>query len=547
MTERPPNGESESRDSGSGERDDSRLPRERPLTPEGITEEEMAARRQAAGELESELRAKLAKERAAASSDAHAQVEDESISQTARVAVVGGVLGAVALVAFLLLFKGPTYEVTAQFQNASQLVKGNGVAIAGTAVGKVASVDLGDHGEALVKIKIEDKHAPLRRGTQAVIRSQSLSGIANRYVELNLPPGDRAGPPIPSGGSLTMNETVSEVDLDQLFNTFDPKTVKNFKNVITGFAISYDGVGKQTNKGFKYANPLLSTTRRLFGELNSDETALESLIVNGASLTSALDSRAPDISALIHNLNLMMGAIGRQNTELADAVGQLPDFMRLYNTTVVNLRATLDDVDPLVNASKPVAKKLQPFARNLRGFARDAVPTIKDLNQLIRRPGANNDLIELTRLQVPLAQIAVGPVNRNGSSRPGAFPASTQALTDSLPQLAFFRPYVSNEAISGWFDDFGHSGVSDANGGFGRIATTFNAFTFSTPTPTITQIITSVLGGPIPVNTVFNSLLNINRLERCPGSNERNPGDNSTPFTDNGALDCNASEVPTGP
>ena len=51
----------------------------------------------------------------------------------------------------------------------------------------------------------------------------------------------------------------------------------------------------------------------------------------------------------------------RLRSALADAISQLPDFMRRANTTFVNLRATLDDLTPLVNESKPVAKKLRPF------------------------------------------------------------------------------------------------------------------------------------------------------------------------------------------
>ena len=39
----------------------------------------------------------------------------------------------------------------------------------------------------------------------------------------------------------------------------------------------------------------------------------------------------------------------------------------------------------------------------------------------------------------------------------------------------------------------------------------------------------------------------INQLNRCPGTNERNPGDNSTPFTDNHTLACNPHQVPPGP
>ena len=46
-----------------------------------------------------------------------------------------------------------------------------------------------------------------------------------------------------------------------------------------------------------------------------------------------------------------------------------------------------------------------------------------------------------------------------------------------LDQLIFFRPYITEEGVSGWFDDFSHSGFPDAIGGIGRIYTSFNAFT----------------------------------------------------------------------
>ena len=61
--------------------------------------------------------------------------------------------------------------------------------------------------------------------------------------------------------------------------------------------------------------------------------------------------------------------------------------MRNANTTFVNLRAALDDVDPLVNASKPVAAELRPFLATLREAAADAVPTVRDLDAIVRRPG----------------------------------------------------------------------------------------------------------------------------------------------------------------
>jgi phospholipid/cholesterol/gamma-HCH transport system substrate-binding protein len=224
--------------------------------------------------------------------------------------------------------------------------------------------------------------------------------------------------------------------------------------------------------------------------------------------------------------------------------------MRQSNTTFVNLRATLDDLDPLVNASKPVAEKLGPFFHTFRAAAHDAVPTITDLERTIRRPGSQNDLVELTRDAVPLAKAAIGTGSpdcgkdpntdyqkaADGNFTQGAFGESVCSLRNGLPDLSFFRSYTPE--LVAWFNDFGTSGIQDANGGIGRIATTFNSFSpglpdlFKDPQSPIVQI--AGIGG-----TYKNA--------RCPGANERNPGDDSTPFTDNGTLACDPSQVPLGP
>ncbi len=476
-------------------------------------------------------------------------------SVVGRIAAVVALVGAVVAVAILLVGGGGGgYKVTAEFENASQLVGGEQVVVAGTPAGAVEDIALGPHNEALVTFSVNEDYAPLRRGTVATVRSFSLSGIANRQVQLTLPPNEQAGEEIPEGGVMEQSETVSEVDLDEIFNTLDPETVKDLKKVIKGFEISYDGVGKQANRGFKYLNPFLSTSRRVFGELTRDERALESLLVDTSRLSGALAARRDDLSALIGNLSEMMGAIGRQKVALARSVAGLPDFMRNFNTTAVNLRATLDDLDPLVDASKPVARKLRPFFREFRKASRDLVPTVRRLDAIVKRKRKDNDLVELTRLQLPLERKANGQGSPDCGDNPttdfetaadddftqGAFGESVCSLRNGLPQLAFFRPYTPE--LVGWFDDFGHSGQYDANGGYGRFSTLFNAFT-----PSSSGLIIPTPLNLVDPNTVFDEL-DTDNLRRCPGSNERDPGDGSTPFgPSDGGPDCDESQVPPGP
>jgi len=75
---------------------------------------------------------------------------------------------------------------------------------------------------------------------------------------------------------------------------------------------------------------------------------------------------------------------------------------------------------------------------------------------------------------VPVRDIAVGPVQRNGAQREGALPATTKALQGSVPELAYGRPYAVD--LTGWFDDFSNSGIYDAVGGESRAGTHVNAF-----------------------------------------------------------------------
>ena len=121
-----------------------------------------------------------------------------------------------------------------------------------------------------------------------------------------------------------------------------------------------------------------------------------------------------------------------------------------------------------------LSERLAELVRLAERLARDARPTLRDLSRLVRSPGASNDLIELTKSSVPLRDAAVGPTKRNGKERDGAFPGSARALKDAAPELATARPYAPD--LTGWFDDFSHSGLYDALGGASRAGLYVNLF-----------------------------------------------------------------------
>jgi phospholipid/cholesterol/gamma-HCH transport system substrate-binding protein len=437
---------------------------------------------------------------------------------------------AVIVVAILLLSSGTSYKVKAYFQNASQLVKGNLVQVAGSKIGDVTDLQLTKDGEAEVTMNITDgNYRPLHRGTIATVRQASLSGVANRYIDLQLPPGDQ--PKIPNNGVIPASNTNSAVDIDQLFDTFDQPTRQATSGVIRGFATLYGDQGSSLQRAYLYLNPELASSSRLFNELNFDTPLLARFIVASSDVVTTLAARQNDLSGLVDHLANATGAIASQKAALASALQQLPPFMRQADTTFLNLRHTLDVLTPLVNDSKPVAKALRPLLAQLRPFARDARPTLRDLSALIKSPTPNSDLISLANSTVPLRDIAIGPVQANGASRPGAFPVSTDALNGATPELAYGRPYATD--LESWFSSFGTSGDADANGGGSRSSPNVNAF--------------AVLNGaltPIPDNLrqqVFSAVANTDQRNRCPGAAEH-----GTVYKPSPDFNCDPSQTLPG-
>jgi len=397
-----------------------------------------------------------------------------SLSAIGRVAAVGALIAAVVLVALVLFGGGGAggYKVHARFLNAGQLVKGNPVQVGGVPVGSVEGIKLTDDGHAEIELSIDGDHAPLRRGTRAEIRQFSQSGLANRYVDLKLPPD--TDQTIPDGGVIDTDKTVTQVDLDELYNTLDPETRRSLQGFFKGSADQWRGREEEANIGFQYLNPALSTSSRLFNELTQDTPLLEHFLVDSSKMVTALAERRDDLAALIGNLNETTRALGSQKAALAESIGRLPPFMRRANTTFVDLRSTLNEVDPLVEASKPVAKRLGPFLSQARAFAADAEPTVRDLRLTIRRRGRSNDLINLLHSFPPLAEIATVSKQRSyapgghavdvGETR-GAFQETVDALKGGAGEIGFARPYTND--FLGWFDDFSTTG-----GGFDALGAT---------------------------------------------------------------------------
>jgi phospholipid/cholesterol/gamma-HCH transport system substrate-binding protein len=449
----------------------------------------------------------------------------------ARIAALAA-LAVVVIALGVVLFGGDgSHKYKLVFQNAAQLVPDNQVLIGGQAVGSVESIDLTDDNLAEIEVSVDQE---LHEGTTAAIRATSLSGVANHYISVS--PGPNSSPALDDGTTLGLGSTTTEVDLDQFLNTFPNPVRRALGQFVRGSAEQFSGRGKEANATFKYFAPGLNRAGAFVRELNADQNLLERFVVSSAKLSTAVAQRGSELSSAISNANTAFGAIAGQNEALDQSLRLLPPFMRQSNTTFVNLRAALDDLDPLVETAKPATKDLAPFLAELRPVLSKAVPVFRDFRLSLSREGFANDTAE-----------ALGflPAIQQRASK--AFPNAEQAIEDFLPDLRMWRAYTPD-----FFNGFGKlgplAGYYDGNGHYARAQfSNLNIFKFNSGSGELEPI------APSEQYDSFGASAGVRRP--CPGGGTQSAPDGSNPFTEppfagsgvNPSSDCDPADAPPGP
>jgi phospholipid/cholesterol/gamma-HCH transport system substrate-binding protein len=429
-----------------------------------------------------------------------------------------GALGLVVLVVAFLIFGsggGANYHLI--FGEAGQLVKGDQVQVGGVPVGSVTNLELTPDYKAKVTIHVDSSLTPLHEGTVAQVRVPSLSSVANRYIQLT--PGANNKPSLSDGATLPASATREVTDLDQLFNTLDPKTRKGLQGFIQGSAEQYVGAGKQLGESTEYFGPFLSASSHFFSELVRDQPTFTNFLVETAKAVTTIGARKEDLASLIENADTTFRAIGSAQSQFAAGLKELPLALHQGNRAFAELPSTFQALTTLVEASKPTSKPLTTLFERLHGLVTTGTEPVTNFANAFSRPGANNDLTDLARILPTLYKRLVT-----------ASPVVVQGEKESVPITAFFGPYAPD--LAGTLRTFGQSGAYyDGNGGFARVSPILPNFSLSENTLTPTT----------PQQALAN--LKTGQLRRCPGAATQPAADGSSPFADP-ELTCDPSQVP---
>jgi phospholipid/cholesterol/gamma-HCH transport system substrate-binding protein len=247
------------------------------------------------------------------------------------------------------------YRVEVAFPQANELATGADVRIAGVNVGKVVSLklDKADSRE-VATLEISRQYAPIPSDTRATLRIKTLLG--ETFVALT--PGTPSSGSVADGGRIPDGQVQTNVDLDEILRTFDPKTRAAFQTWMQSQAGALAGRGSDLNATFGSLPETIDSGQQLLATLNTQSAALRGLVASTGTFFNAISARQGELSGLIVAANDLFQTTAQRNRELADVFRALPNFELQSRLTLPALTQFAQQADPVVRALEPIATQL---------------------------------------------------------------------------------------------------------------------------------------------------------------------------------------------
>ena len=258
---------------------------------------------------------------------------------------------------------GDRATYTARFTDASGLLRGDDVRIAGVVVGSVDDVRIVDRRLAEVEFSVA-RDQPLPASVGASILYRNL--IGQRYLALEQNAGP-TGEELPPGGTIPVERTRPPLNLTVLFNGFKPLFT----------ALDPEQVNQLSFE--------------IIQVLQGQGGTVRSLLAHTASLTNTLADRDEVIGQVIDNLNAVLATVNERDGQLSELISSLQAL----------ISGLAEDREPIGEAIVSIGELTDVTA----GFLEEARPPLRDdvvlLGDLAENLNAQDDELEQTIRNLP--------------------------------------------------------------------------------------------------------------------------------------------------
>ncbi|MET8361315.1 MCE family protein [Micromonospora sp. NPDC005171] len=314
--------------------------------------------------------------------------------------VVVGTLGLALIVAVLLgAFQldrladltGRGYE--AAFHDASGLVTGNEVRVAGVRVGKVTAVELARNGAPYVRVgfRVDDDAVRLGTDTGATIRIKTVLG--QKYLALS-----PAGPGrLPEGGQIPLArtaapfdvvqavtglaDTLDKVDTDQLAAAFTTlsETFADTPASVDASLVGLSRLSRTVAGRDAELRTLLDRARQVTAVLATRDEEFRALVTDGEALLGEVSRRRDAIHKLLVGTDdlatQLSGLVNDNRAQLAPALHKLREVVAILQRNRDDLEKTIQRMGPFVTAFANVVGNGRWFDSYVSGLLQPYQPT----------------------------------------------------------------------------------------------------------------------------------------------------------------------------
>jgi phospholipid/cholesterol/gamma-HCH transport system substrate-binding protein len=266
------------------------------------------------------------------------------------------------------------FELRAQFASANAIRPGAPVRIAGVDVGKVRAVEpLQGTDAAVLRMELEPAALPLHRDATAKIRPRIfLEG--NFFVDLR--PGTRSAPVLDSGDTLSIAQTATPVQLDEVLTALQSDSREDLQALIEGLSRAMHERPTRAQDAESDPSARGETGARSLNDAYADLPAAER---STAQVLDALLGTEPD-----RDVARLLRGTGATAEQLTRHEGRLQDLVTNANRTMAALAARQGDLRATIRALAPTLARANRALASLdaafpatRAFAREVLPGVR--------------------------------------------------------------------------------------------------------------------------------------------------------------------------
>jgi phospholipid/cholesterol/gamma-HCH transport system substrate-binding protein len=255
-----------------------------------------------------------------------------------------------------------SYLVKARFTDATGVLNGDPVKIAGVEIGKVVSLEV-TGGEALLEMEIQgDVEIP----DNAIADIKFLNLLGQRVINI-LEPEDPSSEILAEGDEIPLANTRPALDLSVVFNNLRPLIQSTNPEEINTVARAILAVFKGREDDLA---GILGNVGELSSTLADRDQRLARLVEDLDSVTKILNAQKSDIRTSLSEFTLFMESLADMTPLIERTIDDLNEasgkFGGLIERNRVNLEAELTDLATLLGIVNDNLGPLDRIAKNLK-------------------------------------------------------------------------------------------------------------------------------------------------------------------------------------